>query len=318
MKVITSLKIALFRSLLSLVVPCIVLTTVGTAPAAAARTSRKFFTTPEEAVQRLVAAVQNNDRKELLTILGPGSQPIVSSGDRVADRNVGERFVRLYKEKQLIEGADTGRAVLIIGTEEHRFPVPIVKRGNSWHFDARAGREELLNRRIGRNELEVIELLREYVDAQREYAAKDRDGDGVTHFARKFRSTPGRKDGLYWERKEGEEESPFGELAARAAQEGYALANNPRHAPFHGYYFKILTAQGEHAEGGAFDYVVNGRMILGFALVAYPAKYGASGIMSFIVNQNGFVYQKDLGRNTAKIAPRMKRYDPDPSWKKVD
>jgi Protein of unknown function (DUF2950) len=317
MKVITSLKIALIRSLLSLVVLCIVLTTVGTVQAGA-KTTRKFFTSPEEAVQRLVAAVQNNDRKELLAILGPGSQPIVSSGDRVADRNVREWFVKLYQEKQQIEGADTGRAILIIGNEEHRFPVPIVKRENSWYFDAKAGREELLNRRIGNNELEVIELLRDYADAQREYAAKDRVGDGVTQFARKFRSTPGRKDGLYWETKEGEEESPFGELAAKAAREGYLHVQNARHASFHGYYFKILTAQGAHATGGAFDYVVNGRMILGFALVAYPARYGVSGIMTFIVNQNGVIHQKDLGSKTVTIAARMKRYDPDPGWKKAE
>lgn len=318
MNVITSLKIALFRSLLLLVVLCIVLTTVGAAQASAAKTCQEFFTSPEEAVQRLIAAVQGNDRKELLTILGPGSQPIVSSGDRVADRNVGEWFVKLYEEKQQIEGADTGRAILIIGNEEHRFPVPIVKRGNSWCFDAKAGREELLNRRIGRNELEVIELLRDYADAQREYAAKDRDGDGVTQFARKFRSTPGRKDGLYWETKEGEEESPFGPLAARAAQEGYLKGKSASPAPFHGYYFKILKAQGAHAEGGAFDYVVNDRMILGFALVAYPARYGVSGIMTFIVNQNGVIHQRDLGSKTITIAARMKLYDPDPGWKKAE
>jgi hypothetical protein len=242
----------------------------------------------------------------------------VSSGDPVADQTGRDRFVKLYEEKNAIEGAETGRALLTIGTEEYRFPVPVVKQGTAWYFDAKAGREELLNRRIGKNELEVIDVLREYVDAQREYAAKDWNGDGVTEFARKFRSTPGKKDGLYWETKEGEEESPFGALVATATQEGYATVKNAKPAPFHGYYFKILTAQGEHAEGGAFDYVVNGKMILGFALVAYPARYGASGIMTFIVNQNGIVYQKNLGRNTIKIATKMKLYNPDPSWKKIE
>ena len=318
MTVITFLNSALFRPLLALAALMVVFT-AGSAQAAAAKTSRKLFASPEEAVQCLIAAAKNNDKKELLAILGPGSQPIVSSGDPVADQTDRERFVKLYEEKNAIEGADTGKAVLTIGNEESRFPVPVVKQGTAWYFDAKAGREELLNRRIGRNELEVIDILREYVDAQREYAAKDWNGDGVTEFARKFRSTPGKKDGLYWETKEGEEESPFGAMAAKAAQEGYAKGKkSTKPAPFHGYYFKILTAQGKNAEGGAFDYVVNGKMILGYALVAYPAQYGASGVMTFIVNQNGIVYQKNLGSATATIAKKMKLYNPDPSWKKVE
>ena len=319
MTVITFLNSTFFRPLLALVALMVLFTAGGTAQAAAAKTPRKFFASPEEAVQCLIAAAKNNDKKELLAILGPGSQPIVSSGDPIADQTDRERFVKLYEEKNAIEGADTGKAVLTIGNEESRFPVPVVKQGTAWYFDAKAGREELLNRRIGRNELEVIDILREYVDAQREYAAKDWNGDGVTEFARKFRSTPGKKDGLYWETKEGEEESPFGAMAAKAAQEGYAKGQkNTKPAPFHGYYFKILTAQGKNAEGGAFDYVVNGKMILGYALVAYPAQYGASGVMTFIVNQNGIVYQKNLGRKTATIASKMKLYNPDPSWKKVE
>ena len=212
----------------------------------------------------------------------------------------------------------TLRALLIIGNEEYRFPVPVVKQSTTWYFDAKAGQDELVNRRIGRNELEIIDVLGEYVDAQREYAAKDWNGDGVTEFARKFRSTPGKKDGLYWEAKEGEEESPFGALVATATREGYANVKKAKPAPFHGYYFKILTSQGKHAEGGAFDYVVNGKMILGFALVAYPAQYGTSGIMTFVVNQNGVVYQKNLGSATAAIAAKMKVYNPDPSWEKVE
>lgn len=288
------------------------------AEAASGKARQKFFASPEAAVHALVAAVKNNDKREILAVLGPGSQPIVSSGDKVADRTGRATFITLYEEKSAIEGADTGRAILTIGTEGFRFPVPLVKKGDSWRFDAKAGREELLNRRIGRNELGAIEVLREYVDAQREYAARDWDGDGVTEFARKFRSAPGRKDGLYWEAKEGETESPFGALAARAAQEGYFKGKNAGPEPFHGYYFRILTAQGEHAEGGAFDYIVNGRMILGYALVAYPARYRASGVMTFVVNQSGIVYQKDLGRTTAQIAAQMTSYDPDATWKKVE
>ena len=234
--------------------------------------------------------------------------------DPVADKSGRERFVNLYDEKNVIEGADTGRAVLSLGNEDYPFPIPVVKKGKVWRFDARAGKEELLNRRIGRNELEVIDVLHSYVDAQREYAAMDRDSDGVMEFAQKIRSTPGKKDGLYWATKEGEQASPFGPLAAKAAQEGYTKENTA----LYGYYFKVLKAQGKDAEGGAFDYLVNGKMILGFAMVAYPAQYSSSGIMTFIVNQNGIVYQKNLGKNSARIAASMKLFNPDSSWKKVE
>jgi len=282
--------------------------------AASAKTTQKTFASPEEAIKSLAAAAKANDTKGLLAILGPGSQTIVSSGDPVADKAGRDQFVKLYEEKIVIEGADTGKAVLSLGNEDYPFPIPLVKHGKGWRFDAKAGKEELLNRRIGRNELEVIDVLRAYVDAQRDYAAKDRDGNGMKEFAQKFRSTPGKHDGLYWEPKEGEEESPFGPFTAKAADEGYAKENTA----LYGYRYKMLKAQGPHADGGAFDYVVNGKMILGFGAVAYPAQYGASGIMTFIVNHNGVVYQKDLGKNTAKLATKMMRYDPDTTWKKVD
>jgi hypothetical protein len=296
----------------------VVLATVGTLLAAPGKGVHKTFATPEEAAKSLAAAVKNNDSRELLAILGPGATAIVSSGDPVEDQAGRERFARLYDEKCVIEGADSGKALLTLGGEEYPFPIPLVKKGTTWFFDTRAGKEELLNRRIGRNELQVIEVLRAYVDAQREYAAKDRDGDGSAAFAQKVRSTPGKKDGLYWEAKEGEEESPFGPFAAKAAREGYGKAAGGTPTPYHGYLFRILKAQGKDAEGGAFDYVVNGKMILGFAMLAYPARYGASGVMTFIVNQNGVVYQKDLGRDTAKAAAAIKRYNPDKSWKKVE
>ncbi len=282
--------------------------------AASAKAAQMTFASPEEAVKSLVAALRNEDNKKLLAILGPGSGAIVSSGDPVADKAGRERFVKLYDEKNVIEGADTGKAVISIGNEDYPFPIPVVKKGNRWRFDAKAGKEELLNRRIGRNELEAIDVLHTYVVAQHEYAAKDWNNDGVWEFAQKIRSTPGKKDGLYWTAKEGEEESPLGPLAAQAAGEGYTK----EHTAFHGYYFKILKAQGPHAEGGAFDSVVNGKMILGFGLMAYPAQYGASGIMTFIVNQNGVVYQKNLGRDSASLVKKMERFDPDNSWKKVD
>ena len=209
---------------------------------------------------------------------------------------------------------ETGKAVFSIGNEDYPYPIPLVKKGQVWRFDTRAGKEELLNRRIGRNELEVIEILRAYVDAQREYATTDWDGDGKSEFAQKIRSTPGKKDGLYWAAKEGEKLSPLGPLAAKAAKEGYSKESTA----LHGYHFRILKGQGKDAEGGAFDYLVNGKMLLGFAMVAYPAQYGSSGIMTFIVNQNGIVYQKDLGKNSSKVAAAMKLFNPDKSWKKVE
>jgi hypothetical protein len=211
------------------------------------------------------------------------------------------------------------KVTLVVGTHDWPFPVPIVKKGETWVFDTMAGKEELLNRRIGRNELNTIKVCLAYVDAQREYALKDRDGDGLLEYAQKFRSTAGKKDGLYWQAKEGEEQSPLGDLAARAVKEGYTSkkpGDNP--VPYHGYFYKILKAQGKNAPGGAYDYVVKGSMIGGFALVAYPAEYGNSGVMTFIVNHDAVVYEKDLGKDTAKIASTMTKYDPDKSWKKAE
>jgi hypothetical protein len=295
---------ALFAVLLS-VAPCL---------AATDNTAQKSFASPEEAFKSLVQAARSNDTTELAAVLGPGSQEIVSSGDPVADKSGRERFVTLYDEKIVIEGAETGWAVVSLGNEDYPFPIPVVKDGDVWRFDTEAGKEELLNRRIGRNELEVIEVLRAYVDAQREYAATDWDGDGAVGFAQQIRSTPGNKDGLYWSAKDGEQESPLGPLAAEAAQEGYAKENTA----LYGYRYRILKAQGKDAAGGDFDYLVNGKMILGFAMVAYPAQYGASGIMTFIVNHNGIVYQKDLGEESASIAAAMNVFNPDSSWSMVE
>ena len=284
------------------------------AQAAPAAKAQKSFATAEEAASALAVAIKGGNTREISTILGPGSDKIISSGDPVADRSERERFVKLYDEKNTLEGADTGKAVLSVGNEDFPFPIPVVKKGNVWRFDTKAGKEELLNRRIGRNELEVINIMHTYVDAQREYASRDRDSDAVLEFAQNIRSTSGKKDGLYWEAKEGEKESPLGPLAAKAAREGYAKENTA----LHGYYYRILKAQGKDAEGGAFDYLVNGKMILGFAMVAYPAQYGSSGVMTFIVNQNGIVYQKNLGKNSTKIATSMKLFNPDKTWKKAE
>ncbi len=286
--------------------------------AAPAGKEQKSFTSPEEAVKSIIVALKENDDRKLAAILGPGSQSLISSGDKVADRAGRAEFVRLYEEKNSIELEKPDKAILSIGNQDYPVPIPVVKRGNVWVFDTRAGKEEILNRRIGRNELKVIDVAHAYVDAQREYATMERGGVELLEFAQKFLSTPGKQDGLYWQAQEDEEESPFGPLIAQATREGYTKGKNNKPVPFHGYYFRILKGQGKHADGGAFNYVVNGHMILGFALVAYPAQYGASGIMTFIVNQDGVLYQKNLGKNTSKVAAAMKLYDPDKSWQRVE
>ena len=280
---------------------------------------QKTFKTPEEAVKGLMDAVKANDTKALLAIFGPAGKEIISSGDEVADKAGIEHFIKDYEEMSRLEKETDKKVTLVVGNREWPFPIPIVKKGETWVFDTMAGKEELLNRRIGRNELNTIQTCLAYVDAQREYALKDRDSDKVREYALKFWSTPGKKDGLHWETKEGEGPSPFGAVAAQAVQEGYARKKpGDKPSPYHGYFYKILKAQGKNAPGGAYDYVINGKMIGGFALVAYPAEYGASGIMTFIVNHDGVVYQKDLGKETGKIANAMTKFDPDKTWMKVE
>jgi len=287
--------------------------------AATAKAQPKAFASPEETVKALVDAMKTGDKAQMSVLFGPGSESVISSGDDVEDKAERERFLRNYEEKSSLERKGDDEVLLQVGKDDWPFPIPIRRKGSAWSFDTKAGKEEILNRRIGRNELNTIDVLEAYVVAQREYAKKDRDGDGVYPYAQKFASTPGKKDGLYWKAKEGEEASPLGPFAARAAQEGYTRkAKTEKPSPYYGYYFRILKAQGKHAPGGAYDYVVKGNMILGFGLVAYPAKYGSSGIMTFIVNQEGVVFQKDLGKGTAKAAGAMKTYDPDPTWKKVE
>jgi len=288
---------------------------LGTAPdSQAAGMPQKTFSSPEEAVKSLVAAVRSNDIKEMLAILGPGSRELISSGDDVADRAGREKFLKAYDQMNTLQQESADKMVLSIGADNWPLPIPIVKKGATWVFDIRKGKQEILNRRIGRNELHIMDVLHAYVDAQHEYATKDCRGDGKVEFAQRLISTEGKRDGLYWEAKEGEEESPLGPLVARAAKEGYANADL---SPFHGYYFNILKGQGKHVDGGAYNYVVKGKMILGFALVAYPAEYGNSGVMTFILNQEGIIYQKDLGKDTKRRAEAMKIFDPDKSWTKV-
>lgn len=285
-------------------------------PAAASTpaTDQKTFASPQEAIQALTEAIKSDDQAALTAIFGPDAEDLISSGDPVADGRGRERFLHAFAEKNSIEQTDNDTAILHVGDKDYPFPIPLVRQDKTWFFDTPAGKEEILNRRIGKNELRTIAVLNAYTEAQREYAAKDRDGNCILEFAQKLISSDDKKDGLYWPTAEGDEESPFGPLIAKATKEGYAGkldAEEPE--PFHGYLFKILTAQGPHAKGGAFDYVVNGDMVLGYGLVAYPARYGASGIMTFIVNQEGIIYQKDLGDKTPEAA-NMTTFDPDDTW----
>jgi len=279
---------------------------------------QRTFASPQEAAKAFVEALKTEDVKTLEAILGPDSEDLISSGDPVADQALRERFVKAYEEKNNLEQTDE-EAVLVVGNEDWPFAIPIVKTDSLWRFDTEEGREEILARRIGRNEWNVIQVCLAYVDAQREYAIKDRDSDAFLEYAQKFRSDPGKKDGLYWEAKEAEEQSPLGPLFAEAQKKGYPGATSGGEPiPYYGYYYRILKGQRESAPGGAYDYVLNGKMIGGFALVAYPAKYGASGVMSFIVNHDGVVYQKDMGEDTEESAQGMTLFNPDGTWKKVE
>jgi hypothetical protein len=284
-------------------------------PSSAAPGRQRLFSSPKEAVDSLVAAVKGNDVKGMLAVLGPEGEELIFSGDEVADRGNREKFTISYEEMNRLEEQGSKTVLLHTGKDDWTMPIPIVKRNGKWLFDTHKGKQEILNRRIGRNELRVMDTMHAYVDAQHEYATRDCAMCGKVIFAQRLISTPGKRDGLYWEVKEGEKASPLGPLVANAGQEGYV---NNSLSPFHGYYFKILKGQGKHADGGAYSYLVKGEMILGFAMVAWPAEYGNSGVMTFIVNQNGYIYQKNLGKRTKKKAETMKLYDPDKSWKKIE
>jgi hypothetical protein len=300
-------------------ITAVIFVTVFSILAFAQDTNRKQFKSPEEAFSALLDATKNNDTRELLSIFGPSGKDIISSGDAVADKEARERFVKSAGDAVRFSAIDDSKVLAVIGKDEWSFPVPLVKSSQGWSFFTEDGREEIINRRIGRNELRAIQVSLAYVDGQNEYASKDRNGDGVLQYARKFVSRPGKKDGLYWEAAPGEEASPLGPLFARASGEGYVFKKKgEKSAPYQGYYFKIMKSQGSNAPGGALNYIVNGKMVGGFGLVAYPAEYGVSGIMTFIVNQQGIVYEKDLGPKTKEIAKAMKKYDPDKTWKQEE
>jgi hypothetical protein len=279
-------------------------------------TSQRLFSSPEDALKALLETVKAKDKAALGETFGPTAKELLS-GDEVQDAAEFEDFVRHVAERTSLVKDSDSKVILYVGNENWPFPIPIVKKNDHWFFDTEAGREEVLNRRVGENELIAILVCRTYVKAQREYVLKDWDGDGVLAYSQKLRSDPGKKNGLFWKAKPEEEVSPFGELVAQAWKEGYkkekaAFREDPR--PFHGYYFKILTGQGKNAPGGKYNYLINGNMVGGFALVAFPSNWGKSGVMTFIVNQQGKVYQKNLGPETAKLAQEMKAYNPDKTW----
>jgi Protein of unknown function (DUF2950) len=279
--------------------------------------AQEDYKTPQAAVDALVTTARSGDQKEALVVLGHDGEDIISSGDKVSDDAVRARFVASYDAKHEITMDGDNKAILVIGDNDYPFPIPMIRNKNgTWSFDTQAGRREILYRRIGHNELDAIQTSLAYVDAQNDYAAQDRTGAGTGVYAQRFVSTPGKKDGLYWPTTRGEEQSPLGELFAAASKQGYRAGEG--RSPYHGYYYKILTKQGPAAEGGAADYVVDGKMIGGFALVAYPAEYRNSGVMTFIVNYAGTVFQKDLGPDTADIAEHMTSFNPDSTWKKAD
>ncbi len=275
----------------------------------------KMFSTPDEAVAALSVAANAKDRDALRAIFGSELSGIENPDLVQASNDMVTFATALDATNMLVHDSDTN-CTLEVGEDFWPFPIPLVEQDGKWFFDTAAGEEEILNRRIGKNELNTLQVARAYVDAQRQYASTDPDGDNVLQFAQRFISSPGKKDGLYWPPDDTGNTSPLGPLVAYAQSEGYGNITNSTNAyqPYNGYYFKILTRQGKHAPGGAYDYIINGNMIAGFALVAWPAEYGKTGIMTFIVNQQGLVYQKDLGAKTAKLASSMKKYDPDSTW----
>ena len=281
-----------------------------------AQSPQKLFASPEEALKSLVDAVKTHDKAALEQIFGPSAKDLHSS-DEVQATAEFESFAKHVAEKTNLVKENDSRAIIHIGNENWPFPIPVVKKNGQWFFDTEAGQEEILNRRIGEDELTAILVCRSYVEAQREYVLKDWDNDGILAYAQKLRSDPGKKNGLFWRHAAGEPVSPLGELVARARIEGYKKEKSvfkEQPTPFHGYYFKILTQQGRNAPGGKYNYIANGNMVGGFALIASPSDWGKSGVMTFIVNQQGKVYQKNLGPDTMKIAQKMNAYDPDKTW----
>jgi hypothetical protein len=280
--------------------------------------SIKVFASPDDASNALLAAAKSGDQNALLAIFGPDSKEIIFSGDPVQDKNAAAAFATGYAVMHRWRNMADGAQMLLVGADNFPFPIPLKKNADGqWFFDTAAGKDEVLNRRIGRNELAVIEVCGAVADAQAEYFSELHDGDKTKQFAAKFISDPGKQNGLYWKPTDGQPASPLGPLAAFATAEGYNVKPDA-HAAFHGYYFHMLKGQTDKAPGGARDYVVNGKMTGGFAFVAYPVEYGNSGVMTFIINQDGVLLQKDLGKTTTETAIAMSAFNPDPSWTIVE
>jgi hypothetical protein len=294
---------------------CLLISMVAVLASCSRSVPQKDFASAEEAVQALVAAAQSNDTRTLLEVLGSEAEPVVISGDEVQDRNSRDRFLQSYQQAHAFDTSVAGVTILEVGTDEWPFPFPIVQRDGRWKFDSAAGTEEVLDRRVGANELATIQSSLAFVDAQREYYALNPERDPLLHYAQKLISSEGRKDGLYWPTAPAEIPSPLGEEFAQARAEGYFDKKVSEATPFHGYVYRLLKSQGPNAPGGAYDYMVRDKMLGGFALIAAPAEYGSSGVMTFLVNHDGVVYSKDLGEDTSKAALSIESFNPDQSWK---
>lgn len=306
-----------FSHVLGYLIACSIVVSLCAQSGRAQETQQKLFPSAHAAVTALVNAARNNDISVLLELLGPDGKELISSGDDVADKNGRAKFVQSYEQQHKLVATQPGTFVLQVGASDWPLPIPIVKREGGWVFDSAAGKQEVLYRRIGENELDAIRVCRAVIQAEQEYAKQGHDGNPPGIFARRIRSEPGKENGLYWGPKDGESISPAGPLLAGAAEEGYEKPVS-RRIPYHGYLYRILTAQGLNAPGGAKDYIVDGKMTGGVAVVAYPAEYRSSGVMTFIANQRGIVYQKDLGEATQQVATEMTAFNPDSSWKKVE
>src|SRR5947208_4670742 len=319
LKIMTSSKISLVAS--AILISCLLGLGVQAAPptktdaAAASQPKQKKFDSAKQAADALIQVAANFDVAAAKEILGPDGEDIISSEDPVMDKNRAQAFAAKAKEKSSIEidKKYPNRAILLVGNDDFPLPIPIVKRKGKWSFDTKVGREEILNRRIGANELNAIEICRGFDEAQHEYAQEKHDDSKVNQYAQRIISTPGKHDGLAWQNQDGTWEGPLGEEVAKALQEGYSQQSQPQ--PYHGYYFKVLKGQGPAAPMGEMDFVVGGAMIGGFALAAAPAEYRVTGVQTFIVGPDGVVYEKDLGRDTLKTFQSMDRYNPDKTWK---
>ena len=312
------LSAVLWRRIALSVVATVAALLLGGRPSFAQQGNEKTFASPGEAALALYTAVKTNDSQTLVVIFGSNSNDILHTGDDVADKNMGDNFVRRYQQMHRVVVEPDQTVTLYIGAENWPLPISIVKNGSgAWYFDTESGKQEILQRRVGSNENDAIVVLGNLVDAQMDYASELREGDKTKHYAPKFLSDDGRQNGLYWKTSDNVPPSPIGPLLVSAASEGYKVEHG-QNTPFHGYYYRMLTKQGPAAKGGALDYVVNGKLTRGFAFVAYPAEYRNSGVMTFIVNQSGIVYQRDLGAQTSDIASAMQEYNPGSGWERVD